>query len=735
MTSETATPHVPSRSKKRLIFVRIILGSVSLALFAFSLTGFLNFDQLAPQQYWWIMIAAFAVAITSVSALGDYQKAGIVAASFVAGFGMQLALKDPLWFQHVRIPLSGFLYVALVVLGVQGAVAATVLFRNNNLRCIFHFLSGLDLWRVLVFLVLMVVASRSLMEPIARQDMGHYVKQLVAALAFLGLNVASLVALMIALPGNRLQAVAETLTNRLSFPGSTDKFRKYDTRYPYIVAGFTFILCTVLAVVSFEGVPHLDDIVYLFQARYHIDGMVSLPIPPVIEAFDHYLMNSYQDKWFATTFPGWPLVLGIGALFDMPWIVNPVLAACSILLLHSFVTSTRDRGTANLAVTLMAASPWYLSMSSTMLIHTFTYALVLAAWVLLIKTRNRPSIMMPLVAGALMGWLFLSRPLDGLLIGTLTGFWLLSFLEDRHHWKTVVFYSIGAISIGAIIFPYNIYLTGDPLTTPLNAYYDVFWGPGSNALGFGADAGAVPDWGTIDVFKGHSPVEALINAHQNLYETNLSLFGWGGASLAFVFIFVIWGKWTRLSAAMAIIVVGTVGLYSLYWFYGGFYAGPRYWFLILVPLLILTCQGIGTCVRISSRILPDAMVAQRMGAGVAFLCLCGVFVFESWLGFNRYPEVMDHHDDYQKLAGQEQFQNSLVFIHLGDDEDYGSAFWLNDFGPNSASPLFARDLGASANRKTAAAFPDRKIFFVNGRSKESPNVTLTRGPLTLDDLE
>lgn len=736
MTSETVTPHAPSGRKKYLILTRIILGAISLAFFAFGLAGFLDFDQLASQQYWWIMTAGLAIAILSVSARGDYQKAGIVAASFVAGFAAQLALKDPFWFQHVRInPSSGFLYVALAFLGVQGAIAAHVLLKNNNLKRIIHFISGLGMWRVLLFLVLMVVASRSLMEPIQRQDMGHYVKQLIAALTFLGVNAASFIALMISLPADRLKATTETLGNLLSLPGGTDDLRKYDTRYPYMAAGFTFVLCTFLAVVSFEGVPHLDDIILLFQAKYHINGMISVPIPPVTEAFDHYLMSSYQDKWFATTFPGWPLVLGIGEVLGMPWIVNPVLAACSILLLHSFVTSMADRGTANLAITLMAVSPWYVSMSASMLIHTLTYALILAGWVLLIKTRDRPSIILPLVAGALMGWLFLTRPLDGLLIGTLTGFWLLSFLKDRRHWKTVILYSVGAIAIGGLIFPYNAALTGDPLTTPLNAYFDVLWGPGSNALGFHPNAGAVPAWSNIDVFRGHSPGEALINAHQNLYETNFSLFGWGGASLMFVFFFVIWGKWERLSAAMALIVAGTIGLYSLYWFYGGFYAGPRYWFLILVPLLIMTCQGIRTCIQTSSRILPDAMVAQRISAGVAFLCFCSVFVFESWLGFNRYPEINEYHAEYQELAQQDQFQNSLIFINLSNDDAYGSAFWLNDFSPNSTSPLFARDLGTSKNREIAAAYPERKIFFVNGRSEESPHVTLARGPLSLSDLE
>ncbi len=306
---------------------------------------------------------------------------------------------------------------------------------------------------------------------------------------------------------------------------------------------------------------------------------------------------------------------------------------------------------------------------------------------------------------------------------------------DRRHWKTVALYSVGAIAVGALIFPYQAYLTGDPLLTPLNAYYDVYWGPGSNDLGFGPERGSVPDWGDIDVFSGHSPWEALINAHQNLYEVNSSLLGWGGASLMFVLIFTIWGKWTRFSLAMLTIIIATIALYSLYWFYGGYYAGARYWFLALVPLLILTALGITTCIREFRRLFPDAMVAARVGVAIGFLCLCSLLVFQSWLAFNRYPDINGYHNDYSKLARQEQFQNALVFISTDSDQEYGSAFWLNDFSPQSQSPLFARDLGAASNRRAATAYPGRKIIFVDGRSNSQRHVTVTRGPLTQNDLE
>ena len=735
-SNTSAGKQEPAGCPKSLVSMNIILGLVAAALFGFGLQGFLYSDWLAPKEFWWLLTVAIGTAILSFSAFTDWQKAGIIAATFVAGLGVQLALKDPFWFQQVRLrPTSGFTYLMLATLGLQGVVSALILLKWNILRAIPKVIYGLGVWRVLLVLALLVLASRSAMEPIALQKPMQYLKELFKALVFLALNITSFIAFVIALPGDKLQTLSDRITKSISFPGSQGPLKRFDKTYPIFTAGFVLFICTLIAVIPLEAVPHLDDIVYLFQARIYADGLIALPIPPSTEAFDHYLMDTYGDAWFAVMFPGWPLALALGVLVKMPWIINPMLAAGSILLLHSIVTRMVDRGTANFTILLMAVSPWYLSTSSTQLLHTFTYALILGAWVLLIKARNRPSNVLPLVAGALMGWLFLTRPLEGILIGTLTGLWLLFNLRAHYQWKTVVLYSIGAIVVGITIFPYHLYLTGDLLVTPLNAYYEEFWGPGSNALGFGPNIGAVPDWGSVDVYPGHSPVESLINAHQNLYEVNSSFLGWGGASLVFVFIFGLWGKWTKLSTAMMIVIFATIGLYTLYWFYGGFYSGARYWFLTLVPLLMLTTFGITSSIREFERVIPDAKIAPRISAGIALLCLCSVLVFESWLGFNRYPGINKYHADYQMLSKQDQFRNALVFINTDSDREYGSAFWLNNFSQNSVSPLFARDMGLETNRQIASTYSDRKIFFVDGRSKTNPRVTILRGPVASDDLE
>lgn len=714
--------------------LRIALGVCAAGLFVFALMGAINPSALARVEYWWLMVASVAVLTLAVSVRTSWQMAGLAAAMFLVGFGAQLAVRDPTWFQNVRFRPTVFSYAMMGVILTQGAVAMLALVRHRVPGQLLRVLRDLGWVRVFLFLLVLVVASKGAMGFIATENYPRLVKHVIIASAFMGLNIASFVAILVALPGERLAELCARVMQSVSLPGSGNELRKFDSIFPICVAAALFLVSILVNLAALRGVPHLDDILYLFHARYLADGFLTLPVPPSTEAFDHYLMDTYQDRWFVTTFPGWAVALALGVKIGAPWIINPLLAVISVLLLHRFMKTMTDRGTANLVILLMAASPWYISMAATQLIHTFTYALILGAWVLLLKARERPSVVLPFIAGVFMGWLVMTRPLEGFYMGTLTGLWTLTFLKDKRQWQTVIAYGLGCVVIGGLIFPYNAYLTGDPLLTPLNSYYNEFWGPGSNALGFGPDIGA-PDWGNVDVFKGHSPLEALINSQQNLYELNFSLFGWGGVSLAFALFFVLWGQWTRLAAAMAVIIAMTFGLYSLFWFYGGYFSGPRYWFMMIVPLLILTAFGIETAARKFSRLYPGGLAPQRIGAGVAFLCLCSVLVFESWLGFNRYPGINGYHEEYQTLTRQERYRNSLMFVSSETEKEFGSAFWLNDFNPAADSPLFAIDLGPESNRKVAAAYPDRQIYFLEGRSPTQDRVVIVRGPVAAADLD
>ena len=64
--------------------------------------------------------------------------------------------------------------------------------------------------------------------------------------------------------------------------------------------------------------------------------------------------------------------------------------------------------------------------------------------------------------------------------------------------------------VGAINLPYNRALTGNPRTFPVMAYFDRIFGPGSNALGFGANRGF--NWSSgLDPYPGHGVRDVLVN--------------------------------------------------------------------------------------------------------------------------------------------------------------------------------------------------------------------------------
>ncbi|MEZ5921065.1 MAG: hypothetical protein R3C60_06890 [Parvularculaceae bacterium] len=724
-----------SHSKLLIAIPTIFWFAATVALAFYALVRFFHPVQFEPYEYWWLTSVAAALFIFGILFRSEWRIFGVVSASFIAGYGVQLALRRPLWFQHIRItPTSDLSYLMLMVFALQGAVAVYVLSRSGVLKNAPQALAKSELIPLGLTLMVLVLASVGALDFIGTNDYFGWLKQTVVASAFLTVNILSICALAVTAPANGLGRLSKFIEQRLSLPGHKPRIRKFDSLFPYWLAGVAFFICLLMRLVVFENLPRIDEITYLAQAKYFASGHLWLPAPPSPESFDVFMMDEFKGRWFATWPPGWPLALSFGVLINMPWVINPLLAALSVILLHAFVLGHADRGTANLSALLLATSTWFLSMSSTLMSHTFITALVLGSWVLITRTRSKPSYSGPLVAGALMGMIFLTRPLDGVLIGVLTGLWVLSFVKRRAgYWKTVISYSAGCIVIGGLVFSYNIILAGDPLSTPLNAFLDKAWGPGANSLGFGPNIGA-SGWGGVDKFPGYSPMEALIQAQQMFYSLNFELFGWGVGSVAFVLIFIFWGKWTRFTAAMAGLISMTILTFAFYWYGASFYAGPRYWFLILVPMVVLSAAGIAVFVGRVGKTFPGVLAAERVAAAVGVLCACSMISYLSWVAFNKYPGFRGYHDDYRVLANQAEFKNSLIFVSTDSDSEYENAFWLNDFAPRSKSALFARDLGKDIDLRVASTYPDRSIYFVKGRSEKNPHIVVVRGPLRLDDL-
>lgn len=714
---------------------RIAIGACAIATLIFALIEWFNPNVLLPIESWWMMMASFGVGLIGVSLLSDWRSAGLIASSMVFGISAQLAHKSPFWFQSLNLEPSSSISIALLcAIAFQVAVGMFFVFRPKILGSIIAMLAKLGWLRVAMLGGFLGISSATMMQGIGQNDLRSILKQYAYAGGFVGINLLSVIAFSISLPKESLTRWFDGLPRWLSLPGQGNAVGRLDQALPIWTASFVLLASGLLSYFAFQHTPHVEDeVVYLVQAKYLAQGMLSVPEPPSVESFEFYLMDTHNGKWFSTTFPGWPLMLALGTKFNATWLVNPLLAASSILLAHSLFKSLWNRGSSNMIILLMACSPWFLLMSASLMVHTLTITLILGAWVLLVRARQRTSAIAAFAAGCLLGYLFLTRPMEGLLIGTLTGIWALSFSLSWSSFKIVVAFGVGCILIGCGLFYFNAYLTGDPFSTPLNVYVSEIWGEGRNGYGFRENVGP-PNWGGVDLYPGHNPLEAVIHLQNNFYFLNSEFLGWGIGSLWLASIFLLWGKWTRIQTYLAAIVATTLTLYSLYWFAGSFYIGPRYWFLMFVPLVVFSVAGLDTLRFRMESISPNALVSQRAYATFGMLCVCSALIFTTWLGLNKYPDMRGYHGDYIEMSHSKQFQNALVFVHAEGEPEYGSALANIDPTFKSVRPIFALDLGRDVNARLVQAFPDRSIFFVNGRNGRSDKVEIVRGPLTRNDF-
>jgi len=440
-----------------------------------------------------------------------------------------------------------------------------------------------------------------------------------------------------------------------------------------------------------------------------------------------------DGKWFAITFPAWSIILALGVAVNSSWLINPFLAAMSILLAHSLIRKVVNRSTANIVILFMAVSPWLLTISATMMNHTSTLTLTIACWLALYSAKDNRSIILAFVAGLCAGWLFITRPLDGLIIGTLTGLWGLFFLNYRTGKALILSYVFGCIAIGGLVFPFNAIITGDPLLTPLNDYINHLWYPGANRLGFGLDIGPPDQWGSLDIYKGHSFTEALIYFQHNMTLLNFELFGWGGGSLLLVFIHIIWGRWNKFEFYMLAIIIITFIIYSLYWFSGSFYVGPRYWFITFFPLIILTVGGFQTLTRLCSS--KSKIESSQVGVAFITFSIIVMISFLPWRGATKYYEFRGFHTDYKQMLVNDKLKKSLIFIRETHDGDFGSALIFNEPDFSGDGPIFAYDRGFKVNSELAKFFPEHDIYYVQGRSEKNNKARIIKGPLSEVDIQ
>ena len=585
-----------------------------------------------------------------------------------------------------------------------------------------HWTRGLTRSQLAIAVLLLALSSATVSA-----DVRRYLTEIPVAASIQAINVLNVVLIAAAFPESRLERLTQWLDEHLGRaspdhspePGGIDRFAVG-------AAIWTVALAALLSVLSYERHPHVpDEVSYLYQARYFAKGLLDLPVPPVRQAFNVDLMTYEATRWYSPFPPGWPAMLAVGVLIGLPWLVNPVLAGVNVLLCYVLLRELFDRRSSRLGVVLLATSPWMLFMAMSFMPHTVMLTWALAAAVAVAKARRTRRASLGLIGGAAVGATSIVRPLDGVVLGTLLALWLIGTRGLRLRLPTLGAFAVGALLVGSLLLPYNKFLTGHPTRFPVMAYFDRYYGPKSNALGFGPERGV--GW-PLDPFPGHSPLESLINTNLNVFTLNTDLFGWSTGSLLFVVLCIAAGVRRRTDRLAIAVIVATVGLHAFYWYGGGPDFGPRYWSLILVPCVMLTISGFDVVAR--------NLAGQSGRAWVALLSLSAIAlaVHVPWRAIDKYHHFRGMRSDIRQLAASVPFGRSLVLVRGCRHPDYASAATYNPLDLTAAVPIYAWDHDRDSRAQVLTLYRDRPVWILDGPTVTHRGYEVRAGPLFAVDV-
>ncbi len=627
-------------------------------------------------------------------------------------------------YQHLR--LGGALSVTTVLSWtiIAGQLATLVAYRATWRAQAEQLLALRDRTAHRLVLLVVVVGFAS---AIPAKDIVSSITEALSATIVMVLAFTTLVASFLALPATalrRFEAWTDERVTLVSAPDATP--RRWDAHWGWWCAGWTLLVGLLVSRFVFEGVPHIDDSVsYLFQAKVLATGHLSAAAPPDSAAFQMDEILIRDGRWFGYGFPGWPAVLSIGAWLGVPWMVNPVISAVTVLLAHALLERLHGRGVANVVAMLMCVSPWMLFMTGEFLGHPAAALWLLLALVAVERCRERGGrdVRWAVMIGAAGGMLFLTRPLDAATGGLVVALWSFGLLGgERLSYRSLVIAGVASGAFVLIGMAYNQAITGDPMLSPYRMWTDAAWGAGRDRLGFGADIGNRA-WPNIDPLPGHGMADVVLNLNKNLFQTNVDLFGWACGSLLLPVLYLT-SRWTsredRIWIALAVVLPAG---YSLYWFSGGPDHGARYWYPLLVPFLLFTARSIERLHAMWRR--PDTLPFVRPMVGVAVLAACLTFV--PWRATTKYFRYREVGADLSQEVSRRGIQHALVFVHAPERETYQAGFNYNSPRLDGPDNVYARLLDVQSRERLTAHFADRDWWIAERVVSDPPRWDLS-GP-------
>jgi hypothetical protein len=474
-----------------------------------------------------------------------------------------------------------------------------------------------------------------------------------------------------------------------------------------------------------DHIPHVQDsVTYNFQAQLLSRGRLFAPAPPVPLAFSLESFYIFKDgKWFGQYPFGHPFLLMFGQFIDRPWVIPPLVGAFVLIVVYLIAKELFSRKVAAVASLLAFSSPFFQMNASNFMSHSSASLYLALAVLFLIRACNGEAHsrrkLYAFLSGLALGLLFNTRPLNALPAIALSGLALIYFLFARRiGFKGVLCFCLGGLLMLAFYLYANYVLMGDPLASPAGS--------------------------PVSLFKGdHLLGVALMNYYTLMSLFLMTIFGWPTLYAALFFVsFIILGKkniWNfylfLLFLSMSLVNVFYTALNTTAHMYG-----PRYVYEVFFIFIIMAAHGWDRAIQFTERGLNRIYGCSRRSLIIAcatnavFLSILIVLTYNAqlrWLGkginlydFSFTPRNVYGLKGFNSVSGQmadrirkSNIHNALIFAEGHEWWCYGALLSLSSPFLDS-DILVVHDLGEEDNKKVIDAFPGRKLYRVNVRSKE-----------------
>jgi hypothetical protein len=680
------------------------------------------------------ILASIAVAAALVAILAGRRvlafEASIWLAAAILGQAAALQLIDAgpiVRYQHFR-PLtelfSGRFNVAVALVAIQAMSVAIRLYTlGDHVRSLVSRSGPLRPRQWMALTAIFVGTSATV-----SREPSVYAQELFIGTVVQLVNVATIAVFALTLPVHTVEWVRTAFNRVFNEGGIRSPDSKGIDRFAVGCAVWVVLLAIVFAYFAYERHPHIpDEVGYIYHARYFAQAMLTMPSPPVPAAFDLDLLLYEPGRWYSPVPPGWPAMLAVGARFGLEWFVNPLLAGINVLLASLLIRRLYDKRMARLACVLLCVSPWHIFMAMNFMTHTFNFTCLLVSALCVQRMRTTGSAWLGIPGGIALALISFTRPLDGFTNALAIGAWSLSTRGKWFRFAPSLVLTLVTIVAGSAQLAYNAQLTGSATTFPIMKYFDVTYYPGVNQLGFGADRGNL-NW-PHDPFPGHGLRDILVNTNLNLTAVNIDLFGWAEGSLLLLTLFLISSRMTRTDLQLVTLIILTLGMQSLYWFSGGPDFGARYWFTILLPVIVLSVRGVDWLIKRVESIASDELAGMRILLGIAAMVIAGVITFFPWRAMDKYYHYRGMRPDVRTLSTATPFGRSIIFVRGNRAPDYASAAIYNPIDLTADAPIFVWDRDPGVRKQVLSVYSGRPVWFLDGPTVTGRGFEIAGGPM------